>query len=149
MASLQILLTKLPEHTPVIPYALQPRPLGLPVVTQLSQHGSPVAPQTGQTGGDGAGGDGAGGSPPPPPPGHDAHQHDLFPFPHLLSLPTLEQSPPAVEPSTQIVAGRGLFLAQIYLSTISIGDGVGEDVGGCDGRGVGGEVGGTGARVGS
>lgn len=120
----------------------------------MPQHGAPVAAQTLQSpvggdgdGGDGDGGDGAGGSPPPLP-GHDAHQHTFPPFPQLSAEPAVEQLPPAVEPSTQIVAGRGAFLVQIYMSTISTGAGVGTGVGGFVGTGVGGEVGGTGAGVG-
>ena len=129
------------------------------MVTQLPQHGRPVAPQILQSpvggdgdvglgvGGDGDGGDGDGGSPPPLP-GHDAHQHFFCPFPQSSLEPAVEQLPPAVEPSTQIVAGRGAFLVQMYMSTISTGAGVGTGVGGFVGTGVGGEVGGTGAAVG-
>lgn len=92
-------------------------------------------------GGVGLGGVGAGGGPPEPP-GHSAHQHTFPPPPQPLWVFSVEQLPPAVDPSAQIVAGRGAFLVQIYLKTFSTGGLVGAGVGGLVGGGnVGGFVG--------
>ncbi len=89
----------------------------------------------------GLGGVGAGGGPPEPP-GHSAYQHTFPPFPQPRLVFSEEQLPPAVDPSAQIVAGRGAFLVQIYLKTFSTGGLVGAGVGGLVGGGnVGGFVG--------
>ncbi|KAK1732779.1 hypothetical protein QTG54_016491 [Skeletonema marinoi] len=132
-----------------------PRPLGFPPSTQVPQQGPPVAAQTGHppVGGEGGGGVGVGGGPPPSP-GHDDHQHTFPPFPQPSGAFALEQLPPARDPSAQIVAGRGAFLVQMYLSTAATGGFVGAGEGGLDGKGVGGFVGtfvgfGVGGFVGS
>ncbi len=99
-----------------------------------------MCPHTGQppVGAGGLVGSGAGGfvgeGPPPPPPGQDAHQHLFLPLPQPLLELAERQSPPATTPSAQIVAARGSFLAQTYLST----DSTGAEVGGGVGIGVGG-----------
>jgi len=104
-----------------------------------------VCAQIGQTGGfvgpEGVGAGGFVGEGPPPPPGQDAHQHDFPPLPQPLLVSTEVHSPPATTPSAQIVAARGSFLAQTYLSTDSTGAEVGGGVGAFVGLGVGGFVG--------
>ena len=97
---------------------MQGRLLGLPDVAQTptsGQHSSPF-PHVGQgPGGVGGGGVGVG----PPPPSHPVfHQHTLPPLPHESPAPSVVQSPPAAEPSAQIVAWRGSFLAHRYLACV-------------------------------
>ena len=82
---------------------------------------------------------------PPPVSGQDAHQHDFRPLPQPLLTLAEVHSPLASTPSAQIVAGRGSFLAQTYLSTDTTGAEVGDGVGMGVGNAVGGIVGGTGA----
>lgn len=115
------------------PYSKHPRLDGFPPDTQLPQQGNSVAEQTGHppvvglgvTGGGvwlgGLGGDGGGG----PSPGHSRfHQHRFPPFPQLVPSPSLTHWSAAVDPSAQIVAARGSFLAHKYIATVEVGEAV-------------------------
>ena len=99
----------------------------------MEQTGHPPV-GAGGVGDGGVGVVGLGGGPPPSP-GHAAHQQ-VTPFlPQLLFTFSSEQLPPAVDPSAQMVASIGWFLAQTYLVIVGT-------VGGAVGAGVGGLVGG-------
>lgn len=78
------------------------------------------------------------------------HQQTFPPLPQLFAWPMVVHWSLAVEPSAQIVDGRGSFFAHIYLASVAT-NGVGDEVVGGDvGKGVGLFVGGpvTGGDVG-
>lgn len=87
-------------------------------------------------GGVGGGVEGAGGGPDVL--GQASYHQQVFPpRPQLFAWPMVVHWSLAVEPSAQIVAGRGSFFAHIYFASVAT-NGVGEEVVGGDvGKGVG------------